>query len=242
MFSMLAEVSCFNEYRSYLALRDTLVGLWTGNGEPVMVLPPFMSDDASTRPLRDFLSRSGYHVEGWGLGVNEGHTAKAVMELPERVLGMRDRTGAPVSLVGWSAGGILAREVARQIPSAVRRVVSLGSPFRFRPGDGSHLDVLYEKVEHLQVPMVAERLKPEHERPRLPVPSTAVYSRGDGIAGWEACMEFDGVNSESVEIRGSHVGMGFNPAALIVVGERLAQKSGSWSRFTPPSRFAYLFP
>ena len=172
-----------------------------GDGHPVLVLPGFGASDLSTRVLRGFLRDRGYHVHAWRLGRNLGPRAGTVQGLRSRVRELAERHGRRMSLVGWSLGGIYAREIARAAPAVVRQVITLGSPF------------------HL------------YDRGALSVPSTAVFSRGDGVVSWRTCVEETSPTSESVEVVGSHSGLGHNPAVLWIVADRLAQPEGSWRPF-----------
>jgi pimeloyl-ACP methyl ester carboxylesterase len=182
----------------------------------VLVLPGLMASDLSTRVLRTWLSRLGYPVVGWALGRNRGPTQQVVDELPRLLDRLARDHGAPVSVVGWSLGGIYARRLAVRAPPQVRQVISLGSPFS---------------------------LTGSLARP-LPVPSTAVYSRWDGVVDWRACRQEPGPTSENVAVRASHLGMGHDPAVLWVVADRLAQPRDAWRPFQRPTRFglAALFP
>jgi pimeloyl-ACP methyl ester carboxylesterase len=133
-----------------------------------------------------------------------------------------------VSLVGWSLGGIYARELARVFPDQVRLVITLGTPFRdisathaarlvpIRPG-GRPLGEARELRAWLRQP--------------LPVPTTSIYSRTDGIVAWRSCLEEEGPQRENVAIACSHTGMGFHPAAFAVIADRLAQAEGTWAPY-----------
>jgi pimeloyl-ACP methyl ester carboxylesterase len=188
-----------------------------GEPHPVLVLPGFMTSDVSTRPLRGWLGRLGYPVVGWSLGRNRGLTQKVAAELPALVERLATEHGTPVSIVGWSLGGIFARRLAIQAPTHIRQVISLGSPFALAGRALAH---------------------------PLPVPSTAVYSRWDGVVDWRACRQRTGRTSESVAVRSSHLGMGHDPAVLWVIADRLAQPRGTWQPFRRPTRFGVgaLFP
>jgi pimeloyl-ACP methyl ester carboxylesterase len=211
----------------------------------VLVLPGLLASDLSTTVLRGWLRRLGYEVVGWDLGRNRGPTPAVVAGLP-RLLDRLARTGAgPVSIVGWSLGGIFARGLAARSPDQVRQVVTLGSPFAAGEGrpDGSAGSRAYRRYARLHA---AERVRPPSAAgPRpLPVPSTSVYSREDGVVDWRACLQEIGPISENVAVRGSHLGLGHNPAALWVVADRLAQPVGRWRPFRPPALpgAAALFP
>jgi len=195
-----------------------------GDGHPVLVLPGWLASDRSTQALRWFLRNRGYHAHGWRLGRNYGPSGALRTALAERFTALHQRHGRRLSLIGWSLGGIYARELARRFPRDVRQVITLASPFRdpsatsigrfFRarrdgPPGGPHAP--------LGTP--------------LPVPSTSVYSRSDGIVAWRSCLEDGGPLRESVEVRSSHCGMGHHPAVLLVIADRLAQPEGAWRPF-----------
>ena len=101
-----------------------------GDRHGVLVFPGLLAGDSSTVPLRAFLRWLGYDVRGWDLGRNHGPTEAVLAGMPRAVLDHAMRTGRPVSLVGWSLGGVYAREMARLHPRQVRQVITLGSPYR----------------------------------------------------------------------------------------------------------------
>jgi pimeloyl-ACP methyl ester carboxylesterase len=194
-----------------------------GDGHPVLVLPGFLAGDLSTALLRRFLRGLGYDAEGWGLGVNLGPTRALRASLRERLCALGGRQRRRVSLIGWSLGGIYARELARAEPERVRLVVTMASPFR---------DVSATRVASL-FPRRSERRDEDRDRRAalrqpIPVPSTAIYSRSDGIVAWQSCLEDEGPQRENVEVACSHTGMGFHAAALAVVADRLALPEGGW--------------
>ena len=207
----------------------------------VLVLPGFTASDRSTRPLRRLLRSKGYAVHGWGLGANVGPHPRVIDGLERRLTELYERYDAPVSVVGWSLGGIYAREMARASPDQVRLVITLGSPYRFRTGDRGHTSELYNAVgpAHEAFP---GRLVAEEERPPLAVPATSIYSRLDGIVRWQACIEPVGPNRENIEVVGTHIGLGFNVAALYAIADRLNQPIGTWQPFVPPLWLRHLYP
>lgn len=196
-----------------------------GDGHPVLVLPGLLAGDFSTAPLRRFLRNLCYDAQGWGQGINFGPNAGTRGKLDALLRQLRERHKRRVSLVGWSLGGIYARELARANPDEVRCVVTLASPFRditathaarlvaIRPG-GRPLHEAHDLRAALRAP--------------LPVPTTSIYSRTDGIVHWQSCLEEEGPTRENVEVACSHTGMGFHADALAVVANRLAQPEGSW--------------
>jgi|SRR5882762_5527072 len=212
-----------------------------GDGHGVLVLPGLMASDSSTRPLRAFLRRLGYYTRGWRLGRNIGPTEQVLDGLPGALRSLAERTGGPVSLVGWSLGGIFARELAREYPEQVRQVITLGSPFALVDPRQSRADGTFHRRGHLHAP--PHRL-PSRERLRqpIPVPSTAVYSRFDGIVSWRACVEPAGPTHQNVPVRCSHLGFGVDPATFWVTADRLAQPAGRWHPFQPPRFLRALYP
>ena len=197
------------------AAAPLLAGSPRGDGHTVLVMPGLGATDVSTRPLRRFLRRLGYDVHGWQLGRNAGPTAAMLDGVDRRFVDLHGRGGLPVSLVGWSMGGIFARRLARMNPEQVRQVITLGSPFRMMSGTRSS---------------------------ELSMPSTAIYSKTDGVAPWAACCDGSGARHESIEVVGSHCGLGHHPAVLHVVADRLAQPVGSWAPFEPRGLWRPWFP
>lgn len=216
--------------------------LGRGDRHPVLLLPGFTASDASTRPLRWFLRGQGYWVHGWGMGRNLGPTPKVVDGLVARLHELHSRHHRPVSVVGWSLGGIYARHLGRTFPDMVRQVITLGSPYQSRQGDRSAVSWLWESRQvAFDHEFIARFNSVDVEEP-LPVPATSVYSRTDGIVAWQLCREHDGPRRQSIEVRGSHSGLGFNPAVLYVIADRLAQREGTWKPFTPMPGLGYWFP
>jgi pimeloyl-ACP methyl ester carboxylesterase len=208
-----------------------------GESHPVLVLPGLLATDASTLTLRWWVSRLGYPVTGWDLGRNHGPTPSVVDGLPRLVEKLADTHGEPVSIVGWSLGGIYARKLALRMPQHVRQVITLGSPFGSTELDGNtpgHRT--YRRYAHLHAP---DRIHPSDEAARepLPAPSTSVYSRWDGIVDWRSCLQPVSPNSENISVRASHLGLGYHPAVLWIVADRLAQARDDWRPFVVPDRF-----
>jgi dienelactone hydrolase len=214
-----------------------------GDGHPVLVLPGLAATDESTRPLRWFLRTRGYHTHGWRLGRNTGPTTRLRSGLRDRVRAIADQHGRRISLVGWSLGGIYAREIARVAPDAVRQVITLGSPFGYLDQSTARPDLpLHDTPGD---PDQSGRLRRDvgaGAGGSLRVPTTAIYTRSDGVVPWQLCVERPGPRRENVEVRGSHIGLGHNPAVLVVVADRLAQREGTWVPFTPPTHLSGLFP
>jgi pimeloyl-ACP methyl ester carboxylesterase len=226
------------ELVSLQAARPLLAGAPRGDGHPVLVLPGLGADDRSTVPLRRFLRGLGYRVHGWRLGANVP-SPDMIGRLRERLARLRAQDPRPMSIVGWSLGGIYAREIARTSPQAVRAVVTLGSPFRRLPGYESNAAPLARALAGLRGMDAARTRSPGDDRP-LPVPSTSVFSRTDGVVPWRACVNCGSGSHETIEVVGSHVGLGHHPAVLLVVADRLAQPPGDWHPMRIPARWRPL--
>jgi pimeloyl-ACP methyl ester carboxylesterase len=240
LFTALENRAVF-ELGAFMAASPLLRVVGRGDRHPVLVLPGFTASDSSTVPLRWALRSQGYWVHGWNLGRNLGPTRRVVDGLIDRLEELHGRHGRPVSIVGWSLGGIYARELARLRPDSVRQVITLGSPFRTRPGDRSAVAALWDsRQKRFSAGFVAEALS--HSGEALSVPSTAIYTRTDGIVKWHLCIESDGPRRESIEVRGSHSGLGFNPAVILAISDRLGQREGTWKPFHPPLPVRAWYP
>ena len=212
-----------------------------GDGRGVLVLPGFLADDASTGPIRRYLRRLDHRAYGWGLGRNRGPTREVVDGLPRRLEHVADRTGEPVSLIGWSLGGIQARELARQHPDLVQQVITLASPYMGDESLPSRADAAYRRRSRQHVAS-NDSASWELVRRPIPVPSTSVYSRTDGIVHWRACIEPETPTHENIEVRAGHLGIGVDAAVLWLLADRLAQPVGEWAPFEPPARLRLMFP
>jgi len=211
-----------------------------GDGHGVLVLPGLLASDVSTAVLRRFVRRLGYDVHGWQLGRNRGPTNEVLDQLPRQLSVLAERTSMPVSLIGWSLGGIYGRELARRYPDLVRRVITLGSPFALTDPRQSHADGAYMRRQYLH----ATGRVPTREQVAAPigVASTAAYSRRDGIVAWQACIEPETALHENVEVRCAHLGFGTDPATLWLIADRLAVPVGQRQPFRPPTTLRSLYP
>lgn len=233
----LLELRLFAESAASLVASPVLKRAVRGDGHAVMVIPGIGQGDFTTAPLRWFLRRQGYAAYGWGQGFNRG-SSRAGEALAGRIAQLAGESGGPVSLVGWSWGGIHARELAKQMPEQVRSVVTLGTPFTGNP-TANNLTWLYELLSG----------RPSAVRPRWfelrrppPVPNTSVYSRSDGVVAWRCCLNEPGRLSENVEVVSSHLGMAHHPAVLYLLADRLAQAPGAWIPYRPPASLRWLYP
>lgn len=230
------------EYANWRTLYPLLRRLPAGDGHPVLVLPGFTAADRSTAQLRWLLRQLGYRTYGWRLGTNLGPTPNIVEGLHRRVERIqRANPGEPISLIGWSLGGIFARVLARETPEDFRQVITLGSPFRTRIGDRSAVSGLWDSLAPLHDQDFLDSFE-TGDRPPLHIPATSIYSRTDGVVNWRLCLEAKSPIAENVEVFGSHSGMGFNTAVGYVIADRLAQQRGNWRHFRSPLLLRALYP
>jgi pimeloyl-ACP methyl ester carboxylesterase len=224
---LLLELRAIWELSAFFAAYPLLRLAPRGDGHPVLVLPGLAASDLSTRPLRRFLKDQGFKPHGWKLGPNHGPRPGVEDRMRSRLDELFARHGRKVSLVGWSLGGVFARELARRTPEQVRCVITLGSPFAGEPR-ASNAWKLYERASGRKVEDWPDRLG---MRRAPPVPATAIFSRSDGIVAWQGCLEREGPTAENIEVEGSHCGLGHNPAVLYAIADRLAQAEGAWRPF-----------
>jgi hypothetical protein len=203
-----------------------------------MVLPGFTAGDVSTAPLRLALRALGHRPSAWGLGINIGADDETVRQLLRLLESLVRANGAPIDIVGWSLGGVMARLLALHRPDDVRRVVTLGSPIKVEDPDAN----LSEGVRRIAQLAGLQRGRRAHDLTKIPVPSTSVFSRQDGVVAAITCRQPVGPTAENIEVRGAHIGLGHNPTVIWVVADRLAQADGEWRPFEPPSKLRFLYP
>lgn len=210
-----------------------------GDGHPVIVLPGFLAGDGYNGALRRFLTGLNYSVYGWGMGLNLGPRDGVLEGLGERIHELVERHGTPVSLVGHSLGGIFARELARAFPDKVRQVISLGSPFgkgRMTASIPARLFTALNPSQDLPIDEDLLAVAP-------PVPTTSIYSKGDGIVNWQTTFQQEGhAQTQNIEVWGSHCGMTLNPSIWLLVAECLAAAPGQRQVFERGSWRALIYP
>lgn len=223
---MLSPWSSLQEWRvalDVLALlreRRPLAGLPRGHGQPVLVLPGFNATDRATRLLRRRLQALGYHAHGWELGLNNGQVNKFLPRLIPRVRQLAADHGQPVALIGWSLGGYIAREILREAPEAVARVITLGSPVVGGPKYTA--TARWYRRQGVDLDEVERRIAARETAP-LQKPVLALYSRHDGIVHWGACIDHRNPQVRHQEVRVSHLGMTLHPQVLRLIAQALAE-------------------
>lgn len=203
---------------------------------PVMVLPGFTAGDESTLILRRFLTQQGYKALPWLQGTNTGNP-RLLESVMLRFYRLHQSMDCKISLVGQSLGGVFAREIAKQFPDAVRCVITLGSPYG-ATGNGSTspiVEKLFERMSGMTVEELRQTRPQFREQTRLAMPATSVYSKADGVVGWQTCIEPESDISENIRVWGSHAGMAMNPDVVRIVADRLAQDPDNWKKFETSS-------
>jgi len=231
-----------------MAMLPTLVPLTqmapSGDGHPVLVLPGFMGDDRSTAVLRRFLSQLGYQTHKWDLGRNFGPLSIGPEGelLSVRLMKIFRQSRRKVSVVGWSLGGIMARELAKAMPNQVRQVITLGSPFGGNPR-ATNVARLFERVtgqsvEDREDAMMIEGMK----TPPPGIPTTSIFTKRDGVVAWQNCLEQPSPLTDNIEVRTSHIGLGLNGPTLFAVGDRLACSESDWTPFDRSGWRRFVYP
>ena len=209
----------------------------SGDGHAVLVFPGLMASDFSTRALRRFLRDKGYHAHGWKQGRNLGPSDALIGAMIERLTDVHRRSGRRVSLIGWSLGGIYARELARAMPDLVRQVITLASPFRDL--DAVNVPRFLQTRARSRNPLQDDSLVRARLRESLSVPTTAIFSRSDGITAGDSCRAETGPQTENLEVESSHLGIGHHPVVLLTIADRLAQPESGWRPFAPPTGWRF---
>jgi len=232
LWTLLEAPRALSEATSLLPAGKLLRDLPPGDGHPVLTLPGFLATDRSTRVLRRYVYEWGYDSFRWRLGRNLGPSKTRNLEqlLEARLEKLYKETGRTVSLIGWSLGGIFARELARRRPELVRCVVTLGSPHGSPKATNAWR--LYETLSGIKVDDETIRRRVEQLRePLVDVPVTAVFSKSDAIVAHDIARLPPSDQVENIGISTSHIGMGFNPIVLYLIADRLRQAEGEWTPF-----------
>lgn len=230
-FWTLTEGRAIFEFGAFGLFSRPMRNLPKGDGHPVLVLPGFMASDHSTRPMRRLFNDLGYTAHGWGLGRNVKFNETREREMSDLVERIYEENGEKLSIVGWSLGGVFARELAKMHPDIVRLVVSLGSPIS---NDRRHSapSRLFEAINGKQTrPEEEGRYRDLESAP--PVPTTSILTKTDGVVSWRGSVQCPtkGDQTENIVVPASHVGLGVNPLVMLAVADRLAQPDGEWRPF-----------
>ena len=217
----LLEVRAPLDWASILLRAPQLALAPRGDGRPVMLIPGYQTNETSMRPLGKYLEFLGYDVYDWGNGRNRGDVEGDIRRVGRRSeLIHTDRDGQPVTLIGWSLGGVAAREAARLFEPFVREVITLGTPIiggpkytvvgaQFAEKSGLNLDEFEKEV---------------HQRNSIGIkqPVTSIFSKTDGVVGWRASVDIYNEQAQNVEVNSSHFGLGANGKVWRLIANQLA--------------------
>lgn len=209
------------------------------DGHPVVIFPGLGTDGKAVAPMRKHCAALGYHAFDWGRGFNTGPGGDVQAWLSELANHTHDLL-APfdqsATLIGWSLGGLYAREVAKLLGSQVRQVITIGTPFN-AAADHTNVGWAFRILSGAKAtfdPALTTRL-----RTPPAVPTTSIFSRSDGVVAWQTCTHHEPCTRvEDIEVRGSHIGMGWNPEVLNIVADRLGQRPGRWTPYADRSAAA----
>jgi pimeloyl-ACP methyl ester carboxylesterase len=202
-----------------------------GDGHAVVLFPGLGADHRFMDPLARHCEQLGYDVSHWGRGRNtgpDGDPTQWMAALADEIDALVVPARREVTLIGWSLGGLYAREIAKALPHRVRQVITLGTPFA-RIAHSTNVQWLYELLSGTSAAVdtaLARRLAAPP-----PVPTTSVYSRSDGVVAWQACVGKPSPIAENIEVESSHLGLIWHPDVLRIVTDRLAQRPGGWRPF-----------
>jgi alpha/beta superfamily hydrolase len=232
------------EYTSFIPYKHFMTKEYEGDSHPVIVLPGFMSGDVSTKPLRQLLEDIGYTPYGWGLGRNYGDEEDLELLL-NRIDKIYHEHRKSISVIGWSLGGIYARQLAKSRPHLIRQVITLGSPFSGIT-DNNHAVWIHKLItsgkgeDIIDPELLADIPKP------APVPTTAIFSKQDGVVPWQYCIEEkETAIHQNIQVYGSHLGLGVNPTVIEIIIDRLKYEASNWRKFElEPASFSekILYP
>ena len=192
----------------------------TGRRRSVMVIPGFLGDDRGNGPLIRFLRHLGYTATGWRQGRNLGPESFTEDSLTAAMTPLIEAGDGKVALIGHSLGGIYAREIARMSPENIQQVITLGSPFGQGHQHASHASRLYQRLN----PQPDTRDNDDSLNTPPPVPTTAIYTKGDGVVNWRTSLQHgDDHDVHTIKVAGSHIGLNLNAAVWFWVAKKLAE-------------------
>jgi alpha-beta hydrolase superfamily lysophospholipase len=223
LYDILREVRAPFEFASIALHVHALRKAPKGDGRAVMLVPGYLADDYSMRPLGGFLSYLGYDVYYTELGRNMGKVNTDMMRLGDRVGSVSQALGGDkVTLIGWSLGGVLTREVARLFPDIVQEVLTLGTPIVGGPKFTS-VGERYAKLNNIDLEAFELDV---HQRNSIGLtqPVTSIYSKSDGVVAWQASVDIYNQQAVNIEVDGSHMGLGVNPKTWLTIADVLGLK------------------
>lgn len=226
--SILLESRAPFEFASLAWNINTLKNVPKGHGRIVLLIPGYMADDHSMRPLGYYLSHIGYNVHYAELGRNQGDVEQDIVRLQSRVSALSaELHDEPITLIGWSLGGVLAREATRLMPITVEEVITLGTPIVGGP-KFTALGKRYVKQKKIDIDALELDI---HQRNMIGFkqPVTSIYSKTDGVVSWQASIDCYNKQAKNVEVSGSHLGLGVNPDVWKLIAYTLAEPKAALS-------------
>ncbi len=221
LFSLIRQPVGFLELTRLLWNYSDLMKQPLGHGEIVLVWPGFGTNDQFTSLLRFFFKKLNYQVYGWGLGVNHGDALKLFPKVKKQVKYWAEKSGQAINIIGWSMGGFMARETAREIPKNVSQVITIGSPVIGGP-KYSAVSKIYRWMGH-NLDEIEKKIEKRNKKP-IQVPITAIYSKSDGVLAWEICVDTLHKHVVHYEVKTSHLGLGFSPEVYKIIAKSLLKK------------------
>lgn len=213
------------EWLSFIPTSLVLRKAPRGNKRTIVLVPGYLAGHSSMSPLRSFLRSLRYDVRHWGLGTNRGSVDDDVLAFGRRIEAIVSQTGAPVTLIGWSLGGVISREVARLFEPHVREVITMGTPVI-----GGPKYTIAGAAYAMQYGLDLDEFEKEvHRRNSIGLnqPITVFFSKSDGVVGWQSAVDIYNSQARNIEVKSSHLGIGVNPKVWRMIAETLASSSGS---------------
>jgi esterase/lipase len=191
-----------------------------GDGRKIVLLPGFTLPEMALLPLATYLKYLGYDASTWGLGINGGDVDDLTERFSARVTKMVETSSQPVTLIGWSLGGVIARETARLNSEAVREIITMGTPLIGGP-KYTAVGQLYALREGLDLDEFELEV---HDRNAvgLSQPLTVIFSKSDGVVGWKAAQDVYNPQARHVEVRSTHMALGANAKVWRIIADTLA--------------------
>jgi len=225
LWSSLRELGTPLEFLKFPWMTPALLTAPRGDGRKVVLLPGFTAPEVSVQPLAIYLKYLGYDATTWGLGINGGQVDALTETFGQKIEAMAEQSHAPITLIGWSLGGVIARETARLFSDSVREVITMGTPLI---GGAKYTSVgkLYAIKEGMDLDAFEEEV---HARNSvgLSQPLTVIYSKSDGVVGWRAARDVYNEQARNIEVRSTHFALGTNATVWKIVADTLAGRDPS---------------
>ena len=216
---LLRELRWARELPRLLLRSPRLVTMPRGDGAPVMDMPGWRTSEASMAPLRAYLRWLGHDAQPWGIGTNRGDPLGDAACLTPVVREVAERSGRPVALIGWSLGGVVARETARRAGDAVAQVITLGSPIVGGPA----YTPFTPKWSDARRRAWARRFADAEAADPLTCPVTTIFSRHDAVVPWRASLDHHSPDVRHIQVASSHLGLGTDPDVWEIIARSLAE-------------------